>query len=194
MKGARVLSSQEVFAGRAWRLRVEKVKEPGGVVATREIVAHNGSVVVLPVFEDGSVLMVRQYRHAAKQFLWELVAGHLEPGEKPADAGPRELEEEAGYTARHWRPLLDFFPSPGLSTERMWVWLATGLKRGTARPEEDERITARRFSLDAVESMIRRGELHDAKTIASILFYARFTREKDVQAKTRRRKGVSGRP
>jgi len=173
---AKVLSSREVFKGRVCRLRVDKVREPGGVVSIREVVAHDGSVVVLPVFDDGTILMVRQFRYAAGQFLWELVAGHLERGEKPEAAGPRELSEEAGYTARRWRKLLNFFPSPGVSTERMYVFLATGLTRGTAHPEEDERIAARRFSLRAIESMIRRGAVLDAKTIAAILFYARFAR------------------
>jgi ADP-ribose pyrophosphatase len=174
--GAKVLSSRMAFKGKVCRLRVDKVREPGGVVSIREVVAHDGSVVVLPVFDDGSILMVRQYRYAAGQFLWELVAGHLERGEKASAAAPRELGEEAGYTARRWRKLLDFFPSPGVSTERMYVYLATGLTRGKAHPEEDERITARRFSLSAIESMIRRGTLHDAKTIAAVLFYQRFVR------------------
>ena len=118
--------------------------------------------------------MVRQYRHAAGKFLWELVAGHIEPGENLLPAARRELAEEAGCRARHWRRLLDFFPSPGVSTERMWVFVATGLKMGAAHPEEDERISVRRFSLAEILRMIECGAIQDAKTIAAILFYARF--------------------
>lgn len=181
LQRAKVLDSRVAYQGIVSDILVEKVAEPGGIVSTREIVAHHGSVVVLPVFDDGGILMVRQYRHAAKQSLWELVAGHLEPGERQAAAARRELSEEAGCTARRWRKLLDFFPSPGISTERMWVFLATGLTRGTAHPEEDERIATRQFSLSAIESMIRRGALRDAKTIAAILFYARFAARRSVR-------------
>lgn len=146
------------------------------MVSTREVLVHHGSIVVLPVFKDRTILLVRQYRHAAGKLLWELVAGHVEPGEKLGPAARRELAEEAGCTARHWRRLLDFFPSPGVSTERMWVFLATDLTEGAAHPEEDERITTRRFSLNAILRMIERGSIQDAKTIAAILFYARFSR------------------
>jgi ADP-ribose pyrophosphatase len=150
--------------------------EPGGVVAARDIVVHSGSVVLLPVFPDGRVLLVRQYRHAARAFLWELVAGRIDAGESPVAAAHRELAEETGYAARRLRQLLVIFPSPGFVSERMWIFSATGLTRGAARPEDDERISARRFSLAAAEQMIRRGTLRDAKSIAAILFYARFVR------------------
>lgn len=177
---AKVLDSKMAYQGKVFGLRIDKVAEPGGVVSTREVLAHHGSVVVLPVFDDGSILMVRQYRHAAQKYLWELVAGHIEPGEKLTAAARRELSEEAGYAARRWRKLLDFFPTPGVSTERMWVFLATRLTRGAAHPEDDERITTKQFSLSAIERMIGRGTLQDAKTIAAILFYARFTPRRNV--------------
>ena len=173
---AKILSSKKLFQGRVFGLRSDRVREPGGVVATREIITHHGSVVVLPVFPDGSMLLVRQYRHAAAAFLWELVAGHIEPGRAGAGNGSHELAEETGYSARNLRKLVDFFPSPGLSTERMFVYLATGLTRGVARPEEDERIAVKRFSRVAVERMIRRGTIVDAKSIAGVLYYLRFGR------------------
>jgi ADP-ribose pyrophosphatase len=117
---------------------------------------------------------VRQYRHAARALLWELVAGRVDAGESPLQAAHRELAEETGYTARRLRKLLEIFPSPGFVSERMWIFSATGLTHGAARPEDDERISARRFSLAALERMIRRGALRDAKSIAAILYYARF--------------------
>ena len=171
---ARVLSSRQVFAGRVFSVRRDRVSEPGGIIATRDIVVHPGSVVLLPVFPDGTILLVRQYRHAARAFLWELVAGRVDAGESAVEAAHRELAEETGYAARRLRQLLEIFPSPGFVSELMWIFTATGLTRSAARPEEDERISARRFSLAQIESMIRRGKLRDAKSIAGILYYARF--------------------
>jgi ADP-ribose pyrophosphatase len=175
-KQARVLSSRVVFSGRVFTVRRDRVSEPGGVVAVRDIVVHPGSVVVLPVFPGGQILLVRQYRHAARGFLWELVAGRVDARESPLQAAHRELAEETGYTARRLRKLLEILPSPGFVSERMWIFSATGLAPGAARPEDDERISARRFSLAAAERMIRRGTLRDAKSVAAILFYARFVR------------------
>jgi ADP-ribose pyrophosphatase len=107
-----------------------------------------------------------------------LVAGRLEAGESRAAAARRELIEETGYTARRVKQILEIFPSPGFVTEHMWIFAATGLQRGVAQPEEDERITARNFSLRALEKMIRGGSLHDAKSVAAILFYSRFLKSK----------------
>jgi ADP-ribose pyrophosphatase len=173
---AKILKSREIFKGKVFDLREDKVSEPGGVVSIRQVLIHHGSIVVLPVFKDRTILLVRQYRHAAGQFLWELVAGHVEPGEKLGAAARRELEEEAGCKARHWRKLLEFFPSPGVSTETMWVFLATNLTVGEAHPEDDERIETRRFPLAELLRMIQRGTIRDAKTTAAILYYAHFVK------------------
>jgi ADP-ribose pyrophosphatase len=173
---AKILSSKLVYKGSVFNVRRDRVSEPGGVLGVRDVVTHPGSVVVMPVFDDGSVLLIRQYRHAASRFLWELVAGRIEPGESLAEGARRELGEEAGYTARRMKKLLEFFPSPGVMTEIMWVFVATGLTRGVATPEEDERITSRRFSVAAVLRMIEHGTIQDAKTISSMLFYSRFGR------------------
>ena len=131
---AKVLKSEVVFKGMVFNIRRDRVLEPGGITSTREVIAHNGSVVLLPVFPDGSILLVRQYRHAASAFLWELVAGHIDPGERPLAAAHRELAEETGYSARRMKPLLDFYPSPGVLTERMWVYTAEGTDRGRSSP------------------------------------------------------------
>jgi ADP-ribose pyrophosphatase len=171
---AKLITSNVVFTGKVFSVRHDEVSEPGGVVAGRDIVVHPGSVVVMPVFPDGKILLIRQYRHTAQDFLWELVAGRIDRGESPLDAAHRELAEETGYSARKLKKLLEIFPSPGFVAEVMWVFAATGLKQGAATPEEDERIEARRFSLREVERMIRTGKLRDAKSIAGILYYARF--------------------
>ena len=175
---ARVLQSKVVYAGRVFGVRLDRVREPGGIVVTRDVVTHSGSVVLLPVFPDGRILLVRQYRHAVGQSLWELVAGRIEAGEAPLSAARRELLEESGYTARRYRRLVDFFPTPGFVSERMIVYCAEDLRPGRARPEADERISARRFSLAELERMMRRGALRDGKSIAGILFYLHFLRKK----------------
>jgi ADP-ribose pyrophosphatase len=171
---AQILHTKMLYEGSVFSVRQDRITEPGGIAVTRDIVVHRGSVVLLPVFPDGSILLVRQYRHALGAFLWELVAGRLEAGESRAAGARRELIEETGYTARRVKQILEIFPSPGFVTERMWIFAATGLQRGVAQPEEDERITARNFSLAALEKMIRRGILHDAKSVSAILFYSRF--------------------
>ena len=171
---AKILSSKILLHSRVFDVRRDKIIEPDGLRSTRDIVVHPGSVVVLPVFDDGRMLLIRQYRHAVGRELWELVAGGMEPGEAPLAGAKRELAEETGYTARRWRKLLDVFPTPGFVSERMVVFLAQDLRAGEARPEDDERITARAFSLREIDAWIRGGKLRDAKSIASILFYLRF--------------------
>jgi len=173
---ARILRSKVVYQGSIFAVRRDEVIEPGGLRATREIVTHPGSVVVLPVLPDGRIVLVRQFRYASGQFLWELVAGRKEPGESPQRGAARELLEETGYRARRFRIFLDVFPTPGFLTERMYILLAEGLTPGIAQPEEDEILTSRAFSPAELERMIRRGRLRDAKSIAAILYYLRFLR------------------
>jgi ADP-ribose pyrophosphatase len=171
---ARVLSSKVLFRGRVFGVRRDHVIEPGGIEAVRELVTHPGSVVVLPVFPDGRILLIRQYRHATGRYLWELVAGRKDPGESFVRAAHRELAEETGYTAQRMTKLMDIFPSPGFVSERMEVFLAEGLIKGTARPENDEKIRTQVFTLAALNRHIRWARIRDAKSVASILFYERF--------------------
>lgn len=174
MTKARLLSSRILYRGPVFDVRRDRVLEPGGIEVTRDIVTHSGSVVLLPLFPDGRILLVRQYRHAVGRFLWELVAGRIDPGEPPLQAARRELLEETGYSARRLHKLLDLFPTPGFVSERMLVYLATGLRRGSAQPEADERIQTRKFTLAELERKIHRGTLRDAKSVAALLFYARY--------------------
>ena len=173
-KKVRILSSATIYAGPVFGIRRDEVIEPSGVRATREVVTHPGSVVVLPVLPDGRILLIRQYRHATRQYLWELVAGRIDPGETPKVAAARELIEETGYRAKRMRVFLDVFPTPGFLEERMFILLAEGLTAGEAEPEEDEKIVSHAYNRRQLEEMIRRGRLRDAKTIAGILFYFRF--------------------
>jgi ADP-ribose pyrophosphatase len=174
----KVLATKLIYKGKVFSVREDRVIEPGGVEVTRDIVMHRGSVVVLPVFPDGDILLIRQYRHAVGDFLWELVAGRVEEGESRPASARRELLEETGYTAAGVKQILEIVPSPGFCTERMWIFAATGLREGTAQPEEDERITARKFPLAALEKMIQRGSLRDGKSVSAILFYSRFLNPK----------------
>ena len=173
-KGAKVLHSEVLYEGKVFRLQRDTVIEPGGVKAERDIIVHPGSVVVLPVFGDGRILLIRQYRHSVGEMLWELVAGRKEPGESPAAGARRELLEETGYSAKRFRKLMRVVPTPGFVNEWMWIFAAEALTAGTAQPEEDEKITPRLFTLKEAEKMIERGTLRDAKSICGILYYARF--------------------
>ena len=173
-KTATILSSTTVYEGPVFGIRRDEVIEPSGVRTTREVITHPGSVVVLPVLPDGRILLIQQYRHATRQYLWELVAGRMDPGETPKVAAGRELIEETGYRAKRLRVFLDVFPTPGFLEERMFILLAEGLTEGEAEPEEDEKILSRAYNRKQLEGMIRGGKLRDAKSIAGILFYFRF--------------------
>lgn len=171
---AKILSSSTIYEGPVFGIRRDEVIEPSGVRATREVITHPGSVVVLPVLPDGQILLIQQYRYAARQYLWELVAGRIDAGETPKQAAARELIEETGYRAKRFRVFLDVFPTPGFLEERMFILLAEGLTAGEAEPEEDEKIISRAYNRKQLEELIRSGKLRDAKSVAGVLFYFRF--------------------
>jgi ADP-ribose pyrophosphatase len=173
-KTAQVLSSTIIYNGPVFGIRCDEVIEPSGVRATREVITHPGSVVVLPVLPDGRIVLIRQYRYAARQYLWELVAGRIDAGETPQVAAARELIEETGFRAKRFRVFLDVFPTPGFLEERMFILLAEDLTAGEAEPEEDEKIISRAYNRKQLEEMIRGGKLRDAKSIAGILYYFRY--------------------
>lgn len=170
---ARLISSRTVYRGPAFWVSTDYVQEPGGVRARRDIVHHTGSVVILAVDDSRStprVLLERQYRHAASDYLWELPAGRIDPGEKELPAAKRELLEETGYTAENWRRIFKFYASPGFVAETMSVFMATGLRAGKAKPEDDEKIQMRMMPLASALKMVLTGTIRDAKTISSVLW------------------------
>ncbi len=169
-KRARILKSKTIFQGKAVNLKVEKVIEPGGVETTREVIYHPGSVVIVPHLADGRLILVRQYRHAARQSLWELVAGGLEAGESVRQAARRELREETGYDARVLKPVLDFYPSPGILTEKMHLVEAWDLRPSRKQPDPDERIETGFFTVSQVMDMIQNKKIRDGKTLVGILY------------------------
>jgi len=177
----RTLSSKTVFQGKVFWVTRDEVTEPGGVRATREVIRHNGSVVILAVDTrtnpaDPGILLIRQWRHAANQFLLELPAGRIEPGEKLIPSGRRELLEETGYRARKWSKHTKYFASPGFLTEAMNILLAEDLSVGQAAPEDDEKIEIHMTPLSEVLRLIHAGKIHDGKTLIGVLFYAAFWR------------------
>ena len=176
---ARLLSSVVTYDGPLFRVHHDKLIEPGGKHSERDVIRHNGSVVILALDrsknkKDPWIVVERQYRHAANQFLWELPAGKLDPGEEPLAGAQRELEEETGYRAKRWKPLVEYFASPGFLGESMKVFLAEGLIPGDAHPEEDEEIELRLVKLSDAVKMIEQGAILDGKTLTSVLLYTRM--------------------
>ncbi len=185
---ARVLSSRVRYQGPVFSVTTDEVEEPGGVRARRDVVRHAGSVVVLAVADrtsedptgthaaksarkgEPSILLERQYRHAAQSMMWELPAGRIDDGETALTAAKRELLEETGYRARQWKRALHFYVSPGFLDETMTIYLARGLQAGKAQPEPDEKIAIRFFPLSEAKRMALHGPIRDAKTIAGILW------------------------
>jgi ADP-ribose pyrophosphatase len=179
LKGkAKTLSSKRVFDSRVFWVTRDKVREPGNAkTVTRDVIRHNGSVVVLAVDTktnpaDPGILLIRQYRHAAGKLLMELPAGRIEPGEKLVPAAKRELIEETGYRAKRWSKLTRYYASPGFLSEAMNILLAEELTLGEATPEDDEKIELHMTPLSEVMQMIADGKIEDGKTLIGVLFYA----------------------
>ena len=169
MSGEGRLSTRRVYDGKVLALDVDEVLEPGGVRATREVVRHRGSVAALPVKEDGSVILVRQYRYAVAEALWELPAGRLDGGETPEAGVQRELREEIGQRAGRLEKIAFFYTTPGFCDEAMHLFRATGLVADQATADEDERIEIGTFTLAEAEAMVASGALREAKTLVAVL-------------------------
>lgn len=166
----RTISTRQVYSGRVLGLRVDTVELPSGKRTQREIVEHKGCAIIIPVDDEGNVLLVRQYRKAVERELLELPAGGLDPGESPEQCAARELEEETGFRAEKIEPLGGFYSSPGFSTEYMHLFLATGLTSAPAGPRpDDENIEVVRIPIADAPRLIASGEICDAKSVAGLL-------------------------
>lgn len=174
-KDMKIISSREVVKNRLFTIVDEVAHDPDGFEIHRSIVKHPGSAVMMAMDGQNRILLVKQFRLPAEQYLWELPAGRLDPGETPLEAAKRELREETGYQARQWAELAEFWASPGYVREKMNVFLATDLTEGAQEPMEDERIEIRWFDKDEVGRMIRSGEISDAKTMIGYLMYLHRT-------------------
>jgi ADP-ribose pyrophosphatase len=166
-----ILSSDPIYNGKVFDIRIDEIRD-GDVEYKREIVVHKGSAVIIPVFDDGTVALVRQYRHAAGKHLLEICAGTLNQGEDPELGAIRELEEEIGVKPAKIEKLTEFYVSPGFLTEKMHVFLASGLTETQQNLEEDELLTIERHSFPALLEMIEKGEIEDAKTMVGIMLAA----------------------
>ena len=167
----KMISSQTVFAGRVFNVTVDTVRE-GELTYQREVVHHGGSAVIVPVFDDGTVALVRQYRHPTVRYLLEVPAGTLADGERPDAGAARELEEELGLIAGRMEKLSEFFVSPGFCEEKMWIYLATELVQGKQQLEDDEILDVVRLPVREALEMITSGEIQDAKTIIGLMLAA----------------------
>jgi ADP-ribose pyrophosphatase len=181
----KVLSSKLVYRGRAVTIRKVGVEMPTGRRGTRVIIEHPGSVSVVPLLDDGRLVLIRQFRLAVGGVIWDVPAGHIERGEDPEACARRELEEETGYRAGEVKRLFEAYLSPGSSTELMRFFLATGLEKREQRTKEDETIVVEPVELASVARMIASNEIRDAKTIAAIAY---------LQAMGRLPAGAGGRP
>lgn len=166
-----ILSSKEIFRGRVFDITIDTIRE-GDRTYQREIVHHPGSAVIIPIFNDGIIALVRQYRHPAVRYLLEAPAGTLKRGEVPEEGAARELEEELGFVAGRLQKLSEFFVSPGFCEEKMWIYLATELTKTKQQLEEDEILEVVRLPFSQALGMIRTGEIEDAKTIIGVMLAA----------------------
>ncbi|HXK05114.1 MAG TPA: NUDIX hydrolase [Verrucomicrobiae bacterium] len=170
----KITSSKQAYSCNLFRVTEDRAVDPKtGFKIQRSVVRHVGSAVMMAVDDRKRILLVRQYRLPADQYLWELPAGRLDPGETPLQAAKRELIEETGCRARKWTKLASFFVSPGYVQERMTIYLAQELTQGEAAPMDDERIETRWFTAKQVSDMIRSGKIQDAKTMVGFLLWNR---------------------
>jgi ADP-ribose pyrophosphatase len=175
-KKAKLISSKLSYKGKVFSVFTDKVLEPSGNINVRDVIRHNGSVVILAVDEsknpkDPDIIFERQYRHAAGQFLIELPAGRVEPGESTLAAAKREMIEETGYRAKRWTLLTKYFASPGFLGEWMQIYLAREIREGVSQPEADENIEVFRLPLSEALALVAANKIHDGKTLIGLMLY-----------------------
>jgi ADP-ribose pyrophosphatase len=168
MNKAQCNQSTLIRKGRVFDFYAETITLPNGVTLDMEIIRHPGAAAIVPVMDDGSVLLLKQYRHAVGGFIWEIPAGTLDPGEDPRQCAERELIEETGYAARHFERLVEITPLPAYSDERIHIFLATGLTKAAQNLDPDELLVVHQVELGLAMKMIADGEIQDAKTIVGL--------------------------
>jgi ADP-ribose pyrophosphatase len=166
----RVTASREIYSGRVFKVRIDTVEDEDGQSHQLDIVEHPGSYAIAALAAPDRIVLVRQYRHAAKQALWEIPAGTAEAEESPEDGALRELREETGFAADSLELLCSVYPTPGYCTERVHIYAARGLHAGPQQLEADERIDVREVTLREAWSMQASGEIIDMKTVLALLW------------------------
>ena len=167
----KTIKTQLLHQGKQLSFKIEEIQLPNGKIVTLDAVDHPGAVAIVPIFDDDRILLVKQYRHSAGKELLELPAGTIEPGEAPDTCARRELKEETGYSAGSMKKLLKMYMAPGYSNEVIHLYLATSLKAGTQKTEEDESITLETYGFEELLKMFEENTIEDAKTIAGVLSY-----------------------
>lgn len=176
-----LISSERLYTGRIVNLELDTVRFPDGSTGQLEMLRHPGASAVVPFLDapgdaDPRVLLIRQFRHAADGFIWEVPAGRLDAGEAPETCARRELEEETGMRAATLERLITIYTTPGFTDERIHLFLAHGLEQGAQHREADEFMELHTLRWSAVMAMVRGGEIQDGKTLASLLFVQSFRR------------------
>jgi ADP-ribose pyrophosphatase len=184
------IKTRSVYSGKPLTLHVDTVRLPNGRETTREIVEHPGAVAIIPILDNGKLLVVKQYRTAARRSMMEIPAGTLEAGEAPLACAKRELIEETGYAAGRFKRLFSCYLAPGYSTEKIDFFLASQLVPTKARPEEDEFITVQAMHLDKALKAVERGKIQDAKTISALYYLAMHRDKLGRSSKSRRRRSI----
>lgn len=169
----RVLSTRSIFRGRIVNLEVDRIVEPSGNEVEREIVRHPGAAVLLAVTSERRIVLVRQYRYAANEMMLEVPAGTIDPGETPETTAQRELIEETGYRAGRLEKIAEFYPSPGILSELMHLYLASELEKGEAAPEADESLELVELPWERAAELVPGKDVRDAKTIVALSFLRR---------------------
>jgi len=170
----KILSTKTLYEGRIFDVLLDEVELPSGRRTTREVVKHVGAVGLVPVLDDGRIVLVEQYRYPAGEILIEVPAGRLEEGETPDQTARRELLEETGYMADEMKRVTVFYTTPGYTSEKLYLYLARGLTKAETKPDFDENIRLREVSVEDALRLIGRGEIRDGKTIAGLLYYRTF--------------------
>jgi len=174
----KIQKTTDIYRGRIFDVFVEEVALPNGIVKNREVIRHPGAAAMVPVFDDGNVALIKQFRHAVGRFLWEIPAGTLEPKETPLQCAQRELVEEIGCQATTFEKLAEILPAPGYTDERIHIFLATGLTPADQNLDDDEVLEVQATAFDKAIDMIMKGKIQDAKTIVGLL----LARQKDREA------------
>lgn len=173
----KVLHSEVVFQGRFLKVTRDQIETPQGHVSHREYIKHPGAAVILPILDNGDILLVKQYRHALKKVFFELPAGKRDSGEDPLKTAHRELREETGYTTSQMEFMTIIHPVIGYADEEMFLYLATDLKSGLAQLDPGEELEVIQFSSEQLKTMVKNGEITDVKTLVGLFWYWNFIKK-----------------